>query len=80
MAHAPGYQATDAVVSPNFSIFSPSVSRVRSSEAAADDGPDGSSSVQHDMATNHSSEYASERDPLLHGKRKKPFYRARPLW
>lgn len=71
MASSSTYQAVDAVVSSNFSIYSASVSRARESAR-----PDGS------RLDNHSADPASERDLLLGAGKKaeKPFYRPRPLW
>ncbi|KAI0364325.1 MFS general substrate transporter [Pilatotrama ljubarskyi] len=65
MASSPTYQAVDAVVSSNFSVYSASVSRARGSEQP--------------LAFQTSPDLASEHAPLL-GSRKKPFYRPRPLW
>ncbi|OJT05270.1 hypothetical protein TRAPUB_3934 [Trametes pubescens] len=74
MASSSTYQAVDAVVSSNFSIYSASVSRARESAR-----PDGS---RFALPDSHSADPASERDLLLGGGRKaeKPFYRPRPLW
>ncbi|CDO77818.1 hypothetical protein BN946_scf184722.g10 [Trametes cinnabarina] len=79
MASSSTYQAVDAVVSSNFSIYSASVSRARDA-----DGPTGSQSGRtasnNIMPPGHA--HASEHDLLLgNGKsKKKPFYRPRPLW
>ncbi|KAH9848455.1 major facilitator superfamily domain-containing protein [Lenzites betulinus] len=72
MASSSTYQAVDAVVSSNFSIYSASLSRARGSVPPMD------SQAGQSIAN----EPASERDLLLGGgkKTKKPFYRPRPLW
>ncbi|KAI0706765.1 major facilitator superfamily domain-containing protein [Cerioporus squamosus] len=66
------YQAIDAVVSSNFSIYSPSVSRPRGSVQPNSGTP---------TRTGQSPD-RSEHDALLGGGKasKKPFYRPRPLW
>ncbi|OCH94865.1 MFS general substrate transporter [Obba rivulosa] len=79
---ASGYQPTDAIISSNFSIYSPEASRARPlSDAAAPLTQ--SSQPQSDMIDTVS-RATSERDPLLGGRSKtperKPFYRPRPLW
>ena len=69
------YQAVDAVVSSNFSIYTPSVSRPRGS---VHPNP-GSASRTHIGQSSG----LSEHDALLGGSgkpAKKPFYRPRPLW
>ena len=81
MASDDNYQAVDAVVSSNFSIYSPSVSRVRDD---VNPGAGSSSRTGNAAASSNTHEDASERDHLLGpaGKAvgKKPFYRPRPLW
>ncbi|KAL6307471.1 MFS general substrate transporter [Sparassis latifolia] len=67
------FQAADAIGTSTISVFSPSLSRVRSHTPQVHH-----SSLRPEM----SALTPTERDPLLHGARKvkKPFYRARPLW
>ncbi|RDX44016.1 hypothetical protein OH76DRAFT_1541666 [Lentinus brumalis] len=67
------YQAIDAVVSSNFSIYSPSVSRAReANHGSASESPTRAGQLRE----------VSEHDALLGGGKaaKKPFYRPRPLW
>ncbi|RPD54326.1 MFS general substrate transporter [Lentinus tigrinus ALCF2SS1-7] len=68
------YQAVDAVVSSNFSIYSPSVSRPRGSVQPY---PGSASRTRLGQSAG-----LSEQDALLGGGKpaKKPFYRPRPLW
>ena len=77
MASTPTYQAVDAVVSSNFSIYSASVSRVR-------DPLQPGINDSHSHPSNHgpSPRPPSERDALLGVAKSasKPFYRPRPLW
>ncbi|OSC98523.1 MFS general substrate transporter [Trametes coccinea BRFM310] len=76
MASSSTYQAVDAVVSSNFSIYAASVSRARDYEQPTD------SQSRVAMPNTLSSEAISEQDLLLGGNKraKKPFYRPRPLW
>ncbi|KAI0759595.1 MFS general substrate transporter [Trametes elegans] len=71
MANSSTYQAVDAVVSSNFSIYSVSVSRAR-----------GSAQPDQSRAPAAMPDSQSEQDLLLGGatKKNKPFYRPRPLW
>ncbi|KAI8969873.1 MFS general substrate transporter [Trametes punicea] len=76
MASSSTYQAVDAVVSSNFSIYSVSVSRPRASPQ-----PNGSQG-RMTMPNDPPSDLVTEREVLLGTgrKSKKPFYRPRPLW
>ncbi|KAH9933638.1 MFS general substrate transporter [Epithele typhae] len=72
MASEHPYQAVDAVISPNFSLYSSSASPVRNSDPTSEPG-------SHPAMP---SPLPTERDGLLGGaaSSKKPFYRPRPLW
>ena len=78
MAASSSYQAVDAVVSSNFSIYNPSVSRARGS-ARPTSGPSRASACVANVQSGHDN---PEQEPLLGDLRskKKPFYRPRPLW
>ena len=73
MASTSTYQATDAIISPDFSIYTPSVSRVRDPVDAVE---------QSRVMSNGYPHAPTELDALLGGTKssKKPFYRPRPLW
>ncbi|KAI0077310.1 hypothetical protein K474DRAFT_1643587 [Panus rudis PR-1116 ss-1] len=97
------YQPTDAIISPHFSLYSPSVSRVREPEAASQAShaninrrgaapplsaiAKGKQVARKNVGRMDPSLYG-ENDPLLgpasgqdeRKKKKKPFYRPRPLW
>ncbi|KAI0636128.1 MFS general substrate transporter [Trametes polyzona] len=74
MASSSTYQAIDAVVSSNFSMYSASVSRARKSAQPTGSPP------RITLPDGETTADSSERDPLLGGRKKKPFYRPRPLW
>ncbi|KAM5544642.1 hypothetical protein V8D89_001540 [Ganoderma adspersum] len=80
MASSASYQAVDAVVSSNFSIYSPSVSRPPASEHPS--GPAHFSASETNGVNGQPPDWVSESEPLLgsSGSKGKPFYRPRPLW
>ncbi|CAL1715812.1 unnamed protein product [Somion occarium] len=82
----PVYQASDAIVSSNFSPFSPSVSRARRSVSNTHAGPSRTERTQSaSMLPRRKDKGAlvGEHAPLLGApskKVKKPFFRPRPMW
>ncbi|PIL32202.1 hypothetical protein GSI_05447 [Ganoderma sinense ZZ0214-1] len=80
MAGPSSYQAVDALVSSNFSIYSASVSRPPASERPSD--PAHLSASGTNGVNGQQPDWISEREPLLgsEGSKRKPFYRPRPLW